>query len=372
MTKSFPAALLLCASLLFLAMGCEDDEMPGTGMMDEVIEGPFDPIDFTLDIPTYLPGPILNPDNPLTEEGIQLGRKLFYDPIFSRDSSMSCSSCHLQSLAFTDGLAKSVGIAGLEGPRNAMSPVNMVFNATGFNWDGSSTTIEDQAIHPVTNALELDNDWEIVLERLRRHPTYPRDFRAAFGIGLTSELTRDLAVKAIAQFERTLISANSRYDQVVYRNEGFFTELEEEGRELYFIEFIQQGVLHPGCSHCHNAPNFGDNLFHNNGLDSVGALTDFVDLGRGGENNNVFDNGKFRTPTLRNIELTAPYMHDGRFNTLEEVVQHYAEGGHGVENENANITGFELTPRKQAALVAFMKTLTDESFINDPRFASPF
>ncbi|MEM9260930.1 MAG: cytochrome C peroxidase, partial [Bacteroidota bacterium] len=157
-----------------------------------------------------------------------------------------------------------------------------------------------------------------------------------------------------------------------YRNEDFFTELESEGFDLFFIEFANTDDLHPGCSHCHNRPSFTDNLFHNNGLDSVASLEDFMDLGLGGVNGNIFDNGKFRSTTLRNIELTAPYMHDGRFNTLEEVVEHYAGGGHGVENENVNVTGFELTERKKQALVAFMRTLTDEEFINDPRFSNPF
>jgi cytochrome c peroxidase len=375
-----PNLLLLALLTLFFAFACEDDggmvsggiddEQPG--MTDREITGPANPTTYTLDLPAFMPGPLLPSNNPLTEEGIDLGRKLFYDPILSRDSSMSCSSCHLQELAFTDGLPASFGIRGQAGRRSAMSPVNMIFNPTGFLWDGRFEDLESQAIHPVQDFLELDADWEDIEQRLRDHPTYPTDFRAAFGIGLASELTRDLAVKAIAQFERTLVSANSRYDQVVYQNDGFFTELEEEGKELFFIEFIQQGALHPGCSHCHNAPNFGDNLFHNNGLDSVANLTDFVDLGRGGVNNNVFDNGKFRTTTLRNIALTAPYMHDGRFATLEEVLDHYASGGHGVENENPNITGFELTERKKDALLAFLNTLTDEAFLNDERFSNPF
>jgi len=360
--------------LVLLAAGCEDDDMlpGGGGMTDEMIDGPFDPTPVALEVPDYFPGPILNPDNPLTEAGIQLGRKLFYDPILSVDSTMACAGCHNQSLAFTDGLARAVGVLGDEVPRSAMSPVNMVFNASSFNWDGASPSLEDQAIHPVENVLELAEDWDRVLTKLRRHPSYPREFRAAFGISLTSELSQALVVQAIAQFERTLISGNSRYDQVVFRNEGFFTELEEEGRELFFIEFTQPGILHPGCSHCHNAPSFTDNLFHNNGLDSVGSLTEFADLGRGGANGNVFDNGKFRSTTLRNIELTAPYMHDGRFATLEEVIDHYAAGGHGVQNENPNITGFDLTERKKQALVAFLKTLTDEEFVTNPAFANPF
>lgn len=370
--------IFLLALSVFLSSGCEDDDGmgggddPGNGQGD-LIAGPYDPTPYELDVPSYFPGPILNPENPLTEEGIALGRKLFYETLLSRDNSMSCGSCHDQSLAFTDGLAFSFGIRGLPVRRSAMSIVNMAFNPGRFHWDGAHGSLEEQALHPVEDMLEMDDDWENVEEKLRTHPTYPQDFRAAFGISSTGELNRDLVVKAIAQFERTLISGNSRFDQVVYRNEGFFTELEEDGRALFDLEFIAPGQNnHPGCTHCHNAPNFGDNRFHNNGLDSVATLNDFSDFGLGGVNGNVFDNGKFRTPTLRNVELTAPYMHDGRFNTLEEVIEHYASGGHGVENENANIVPLELTQYEKDALVAFLKTLTDESFVTDERFSNPF
>ncbi|PHI20625.1 cytochrome C peroxidase [Lewinellaceae bacterium SD302] len=373
---------LFALSTLFFAFGCEDDDsgmMGGTdddgGSMITSIEisGPSNPTSYNLEVPSYLPGPIIPEDNPLTVEGVQLGRKLFYDPILSRDSTISCSSCHQQQLAFTDGQALSIGIEGQSASRNAMSPVNMVFNPNNFHWDGAHESLEIQAIHPVENMLEMDADWEEVEERLRNHPGYPQDFRAAFGIGNTNELTRELATRALGQFERTMISGQSRYDKVVSQNDGFFTELEEEGKQLFFVEFNpSDSISHPGCSHCHNAPRFGDNLFHNNGLDSVASLTDFADLGLGGVNGNVFDNGKFRTPTLRNIALTAPYMHDGRFSTLEEVLEQYARGGHGIEGESPFLTPFELTPEKQAALLAFLNTLTDEEFINDERFSNPF
>lgn len=341
----------------------------------EEITGPSSPAAYNLldDVPDFMPNPLLDETNPLTEEGIELGRRLFYDPIMGRDSSMACATCHQQSKAFTDGRALAVGIRGQTGTRSAMSLVNLAFNPNGFNWDGSQATLWEQAIHPVENMLEMDEDWDAVLERLRRNEDYPRRFRSAFGINNTLEITQELAVKAIAQFEMTIISADSHYDRVVYTNTEFFTEEEQLGADsLFFIEDVPANVLHPGCGHCHNAPSFGDNVIRNNGIEVISSLEGFPDNGFGNVSGSRFDNGKFRTTTLRNIELTAPYMHDGRFATLEEVVAEYAAGGHGVENVDPNITGFLLSDRKQAALVAFLRTLTDERLISDPRFASPF
>lgn len=343
--------------------------------MDDVIAGPANPTPYDLeaDVPDYMPRPILDPGNPLTIEGIELGRRLFYDKIMGRDSAFACADCHQQARAFTDGLAKARGVGGQFGERSSMSIVNLVFNANGFHWDGSQRTLREQAIHPVENMLEMDEDWERVLERLRRSVDYPGRFRAAFGVDRTGQITRELAVKAIAQFESTIISGDSHYDRVVYKNTEFFTEEEQLGADsLFFVENVPSGVLHPGCGHCHNQPSFGDNQFKNNGLDDVARLEDFVDKGFGAVSGSRFDNGKFRTTTLRNIALTAPYMHDGRFTTLEEVIDHYAEGGHGVENEDPNITGFEIDEREKVALLAFLRTLTDETLITDERFSDPF
>jgi len=320
-----------------------------------------------------MPRPVEDETNPLTVEGIELGRRLFYDPIMGRDSAISCAACHKQELAFTDGRSLAVGIRGQEGSRSAMSIVNLAFNPNGFNWDGSEGKLWEQAIHPVENMLEMDEDWEAVVNRLRSSEDYSRRFRAAFGVSNTREITREMAAKAIAQFEMTIISADSHFDRVVYQNSEFFTEEEQLGADsLFFVEDVPLDALHPGCGHCHNQPSFGDNLFKNNGLDAVALLDDFADPGFGAVSGSRFDNGKFRTPTLRNIALTAPYMHDGRFETLEEVIEEYARGGHGVENEDPNITGFPLSEREKAALVAFLRSLTDESLLTDPRYASPF
>ncbi|MBB4078906.1 cytochrome c peroxidase [Lewinella aquimaris] len=358
---------------LLAVVGCTEDPVDNAIIDDQAITGPSAPTPYALEVPAYFPAPIVDPENPITEEGIELGRHIFYDrDILSSDGSMSCASCHKQELAFTDGLNRSLGIRQLEGGRSAMSLVNLAFNPSGFNWDGSSPKLWEQAIHPVEDMLELDNDWAEVLRKLREHDDYPARFRAAFGIDRKEEITRELTVKAIAQFERTIISADSKFDRVVYQNTDFFTEAEQLGADsLFFVENVPPGTLHPGCGHCHNAPNFGDNKFKNNGIEDVASLDDFVDKGLGGVNGNRFDNGKFRTPTLRNIALTAPYMHDGRFKTLEEVLDHYASGGHNLENEDPNITGFTLTEREKEALLAFLNTLTDESLLTDERFSAP-
>ncbi|MEM1358223.1 MAG: cytochrome c peroxidase [Bacteroidota bacterium] len=363
--------------LVFLTASCETDPPLcmdcETDPEDREIQGPNSPTDYTLEVPDYLPLPIIDESNPLTVEGIELGRRLFYDPIMGRDSAFSCADCHKQELAFTDGRALAVGIGGRTGERSAMSLVNLVFNPNGFNWDGRFGKLWEQAVHPVENMLEMDEDWENVLKRLRRNPDYPTRFRAAFGVSRTSEISQELAVKALAQFESTIISGDSHFDRVVYQNTEFFTEEEQLGADsLFFVEDVPPGVLHPGCGHCHNAPSFGDNRFKNNGIENVASLEDFPDKGFGDVSGSRFDNGKFRTPTLRNIALTAPYMHDGRFATLEEVLDSYAAGGHGVENEDSNITGFPLDDRKKAAMIAFLNSLTDESLLTDERFSNPF
>jgi cytochrome c peroxidase len=363
---------ILLISVLLFFLGCEKKKiMPGGDETDELISGSYSPTDYTFDIPDYMPTPVVPAENPMTQEGVALGRMLFYDPIFSADSTLSCAGCHDPKLAFTDGKALSTGILGVEGKRSSMSLVNLAYNTRGFFWDGRSRSLEEQALIPIEDHTEMADTWENVEDKLRRHDEYPRLFRAAFGIERKSELTRDLAVKAIAQFERTLISAQSRYDKVIWESDGFPTDSEQRGIALFFIE-DDQSVEHPGCSHCHFNPLFTDNQFRNNGLDSVATLNDFEDKGLGGVNGNIFDNGKFRVPTLRNIALTAPYMHDGRFNTLEEVLDSYSRGGHGMPNEDANILPFTLTEQDKADLIAFMEMLTDTSFINNPDFSNPF
>jgi cytochrome c peroxidase len=220
--------------------------------------------------------------------------------------------------------------------------------------------------------VELNESWPNVLEKLRNSDRYPPLFRKAFGIESRSEITEELTAKAIGQFVRTLVSGQARFDQVVWLNDGWLNESEERGRRLFFLEQMDQTEQHPGCSHCHFNPLYTNHDFKNNGLDNVSDLNNFPDLGRGSVSNNLYDNGKFKVPTLRNIAATAPYMHDGRYATLEEVIEHYSAGGHGVANEDVNIRYFDLTEQQKQDMINFLKTLTDEDFLTNPDFGNPF
>ncbi len=367
--------LLVSGIALLFFYACEQDGQSGGDNcdncpVDDRISANYNPEAFKLEVPFWLPTPIIPADNPLTVDGVALGGMLFYDPILSSDSTQSCASCHQQKLAFTDGQATSVGVRGLRGTRSSMSLANLAFNPKGLFWDGSVLTLEDQALIPVEDHLEMNETWENVERKLQRHSNYPALFRKAFGIERKREISRDLVVKAIAQFERTMISGYSKFDRIVWLNDGWLEDDEERGRRLFFFE--PADINHPGCSHCHFDPLYTDNNFYNNGLEAVPNLEAFPDLGRGNVTKRRFDNGKFRSVTLRNIELTAPYMHDGRFQTLEEVLNQYAAGGHGVENEDPNIVPFPMSARDRQDLIAFLKTLTDTSFVNNPALANPF
>lgn len=365
--------------ILFFAMvslGAEscredDDTTCTTCPNNDIITGDYNPQPFAITVPSWLPPVPVPPDNLLTTDGVALGRMLFYDPILSSDSTLSCASCHKQERAFTDGLAVSTGVLGISGKRSAMSLANLAYNTRGFFWDGRTGSLETQALIPVEDHIEMNENWDNVVQKFRNHATYPALFRKAFGIELKSQITKELAAKALAQFQRTLISGNSRYDQIIWAQQGWLTDQEQRGLELFFIEFAGT-VQHPGCSHCHFNPLFTDNNFRQNGLEDVPDLLSFPDPGRGAISGIANDNGKFRVPTLRNIELTAPYMHDGRFATLEQVLDHYATGGHGVSNEDPNIFPFVLDAQQKEDLIAFLKTLTDQTFVTNPNFSNPF
>ncbi len=321
--------------------------------------------------PNFPPMPV-PPDNPITEEGVALGRYLFYDPILSSDSTMSCASCHMPELSFTDGLAVSEGVTGEQGTRSAMSLLNVGYFLNGLFWDGRSPDLEDQALQPVENPVELHESWPRVEEKLRRHSLYPELFRKAFGIENTCEITKELTAKAIAQFERILVSSGqSKYDRRVNGVPGvFFTESELRGFDMFFD--ISPELPDAECGHCHNVPFFTTNDYFNNGIEAVSDLNGFPDKGRGDVTGSIFDNGKFRAPTLRNITLTAPYMHDGRFQTLEEVLDHYNSGGHYADNRDPLIRPLSLTEEQKQDIINFLKTLEDIPFTQNPEFQNPW
>lgn len=314
----------------------------------------------------YLLPPIIPNNNPQTVEGIALGRRLFYDPILSADSTQSCSSCHMAFDAFSDNNQFSTGITGAMGTRNSMPIFNAAWNYDEkFFWDGRAHSLEDQALGPVVNPIEMNNTWQNAVAALQNHPDYPGLFNDAFG---TTTIDSVLVTKAIAQFERTLISANSKFDQYLL-GQTALTAQELSGFNIFMDENAGD------CFHCHGSaanPLWTDNDFHNNGLDAT-----FADLGLGAITGNSNDDGKFKTPSLRNLAFSAPYMHDGRFATLDEVIDHYSEGLQNSPTidplmKSVAQGGVQLTPQEKADLKAFLLTLSDNDFITNPDFLTPF
>ncbi|CAH1000570.1 Cytochrome c551 peroxidase [Neolewinella maritima] len=308
---------------------------------------------------------ILYPDdNASTPEGVDLGERLFFDPLLSADGTVSCASCHQPALAFSDGKPLSVGIDGLVGFRNTPSLTNVGYLHQPLFWDGRATNLEAQALHPVGTAHEMAGSWPVVIDALRSRPTYVTAFREAFG---DVPIDSTLVGRALAQYQRTLVSMNSTYDRV-RQGEAQYTEQEALGHAIFFDLGDDPGGPFAGlvrgeCAHCHTPPHFTNQRYANNGLDEAVDLDDFTDKGRGAINGQRYDNGRFRTPGLRNVALTAPYMHDGRFGSLQEVVAHYNSGGEYAENKSANVRPLGLSVPQQAALVAFLETLTDDSFV---------
>lgn len=348
---------------------CRKDKVEENGDVDLTGIG-YNPSPYDLEIPDYFPS-FQNPeDNPLTIDGIKLGQHLFYDPILSLDSTVSCASCHHPDKAFTDGLAVSKGVDNLEGSRSSMSIVNAAYAFNGLFWDGRSLSLEDQAIEPVENPLELIEDWENVEEKLRRNPTYHVLFRKAFGIKTNTEITRDLAAKSLSQFQRIIISSNSKFDRVEYSNNAAYTNEELDGRDMFF----DADPLTPDaeCAHCHSGALLSSQKYFNNGIEQVADLSSFPDNGRGDVSGILFENGKFRAPSLRNIALTAPYMHDGRFKTLEEVLDHYNSGGHFSENLDPLIMPLGLNEKQKDNIIQFLKTMTDTSYLSNELIIDPF
>ncbi len=329
-----------------------------------------EPTPYVLQIPDHFPDMMIPADNPMTVEGVELGRILFYEKKLSLDNSISCASCHASAAGFSDPNQFSFGVNNAQGTRNSMALVNLGWQQFFF-WDGRKGTLEDQILEPIPNPVEMHQSWPDALAKLKKDVRYRNRFFQAFG---TSEFDSTHVAKAIAQFLRTMISANSKFD-VMYKFENGMplnsqenviknsvTPEEWAGYDLF------KSLNGADCFHCHNGPLMQVQKFSNNGLDAV-----FTDLGRGGVTGNANDNGKFKVPTLRNIALTAPYMHDGRFATLDEVIEHYSTGVHVSSTidplmEFANQGGVQLDAQQKQLLKAFLLTLTDTLFVTNPNF----
>jgi len=310
-------------------------------------------------------------DNSTTKQGVYLGRLLFYEKRLSANNTISCGSCHEQSKAFTDGRSFSIGVDNVPTPRNAMSLTNLLWTRKFF-WDGRAEGLESQAAIPMTNPHEMGQSLDISVKKINADKQYSPLFKLVYG---DEKITADRIIKAISQFERTLISCNSRYDQYL-RGAYQPTKQEMNGMELFNNgPNPEKAIRGANCAHCHGGPKTYMELFHNNGLDSIPK-----DAGIETLTGLPSDRGRFKVPTLRNIALTAPYMHDGRFKTLNEVIDHYSD--HVLESASlstvfrgeSNETGgktLKLTPIEKRELVAFLNMLTDETFITDPRFSDP-
>jgi len=385
MRRAARATSVGVAALLALA-GCGDP--------DAIPDGP-QPTPFALVLPTGFPAPVIPADNPLTVEKIELGRRLFYDRRLSGNETQSCGDCHKQELAFTDGLDRAVGSTQQQHPRAAMALSNVGYYAS-YGWGNPLLeTLEDQAPVPMFGEtpveLGLSGMEETVYARLRADPDYPALFEVSFPDD-PDPIQIGNIVKAIATFERTMLSGHSPFDRFRYEADPeALTASARRGLVLFFDERFE-------CFHCHGGFNFSDSVnfegvafasvpFHNNGLYNVGdagdypspnqGLFDFTGAGR--------DKGRFKAPSLRNVALTAPYMHDGSIATLDEVVEHYARGGRlvadgpnagdGADNPNKNqefVRGFEATDQEKADIVHFLESLTDLEFVNDSALANPW
>lgn len=295
-------------------------------------------------------------NNPVTEEGFKLGKKLFFDPLLSRDGSVACSNCHQQGTAFADSRQHpfSVGVDDKVGTRNAPSLANLAFMPEFF-WDGGVTHLDFVPLNALESQLEMDEQLPNILRKLNADDHYRSLFKQAFAI---DEITSPYLLHALSQFTLMMVSANSRYDKFV-RGEGEkLTENELQGLAL----FEQK------CSDCHSGELFTDFSYRNNGLDET-----FADEGRSRITESQSDLGKFRVPGLRNVELTAPYMHDARYGTLEEVLDHYTERVvisttlDPIFLKNGK-PGIPLSSDEKEQIIAFLKTLTDREFTTDSRF----
>jgi cytochrome c peroxidase len=311
-------------------------------------------------LPRWFPVPNVPADNPITAEKVELGRHLFYEPMLSGNSTYSCAICHQQSLAFTDGLAQAIGAEGGQHPRSSMSLANVAYNAS-YGWGDRTWSLESQMEVPMFNEhpveMGLKGHEAEVLERFASDSDYAERFRTAFP-GDAHPITLPNIVKAIASFERALVSADSAFDRYLYRDDHTgMSAAAKRGVTLFFSDRLK-------CSECHGSVNISGPTIFSGAMPSDPEAF-FHDTGV------AEAPAKFRAPTLRNIAVTAPYMHDGSVATLKDVVAHYAAGGRSPRPKSDKVRGFVISPAETDDLVAFLRTLTDEKFLADPAFSNP-
>lgn len=363
---NFKKILLTFFILSLIIMACKkDDENPP----EEVVQ--LDETPYTLEYGNF-PPPNIPSDNPLTKQGVLLGRMLFYDKKLSEGESQACADCHRQLDGFSDTLKLSLGVRDLEGKRQAMPIFNMAWHTNQFFWDGRSNLLRDQALLPIQDELEMDETLEDVIAKLSAEKDYKDQFMRTFG---SEEITAEKMALAMEQFMLSIVSNNSKYDKYL-AGEVQLTESEERGRVLYFTEYNPFFPDDSGadCQHCHGGDNFENDQYMNNGLDTD---AEFTDIGREEVTMNPDDRAKFKVPSLRNIAVTQPYMHDGRFKTLEEVIDHYNAGIKESSTADQTVlntkdTGLFLTEQDKQDLINFLHTLTDETFLNNEEYKSPF
>jgi cytochrome c peroxidase len=307
--------------------------------------------------PGNFPQPVYHfTTNPVTSDGFELGRKLFYDPILSANNTISCGSCHIQTAGFTQhGHSVSHGIFDRLGTRNSPPIMNLAWSKT-FMWDGGVFDLDLQPVAPITNHVEMDDSVASVLQRLRSSAQYPALFKKAFG---ASDITSADFLKALSQFMVMCVSSNAKYDSVM-RNQATFTAGEQAG----YLLFKQK------CNSCHTEPLFTDQSFRNNGL----SISMVNDIGRYNATLQDNDKYKFKIPSLRNLDYTPPYMHDGRFFTLNAVLDHYTTQVENTPNldpifQQGAQLGIVITADERIKLLAFLKTLNDKVFVTDKRFS---
>lgn len=332
---------LLIVLITALSISCQNTTNPQVQLIDysKPPDG-FPPIPFPK-------------DNPYSKEKEILGRYLFFDKIFHKDSLIACASCHNPRFAFAGDIPNPIGGNSVALSRNALSLVNVAYRNT-LGWEGSSITLEEAIYHDFDSPKFFNNDTNEIFRKLSNHPFYPQMFESAFGKG--SKPHPYLAAKAIATFVRTLVSGNSAYDRYIRGDTNSLNQLAKVGMKIFFSE-------RGNCSKCHTGFMFTDEKHHN-----TGTTTHYFDFGLFYLTGQNSDRSKFKTPTLRNIELTSPYLHDGSYSTLEEIIENYNRGGLPFFNKDTLLKPLNLTSYEKKALIEFLKCLTDSAFINSTRF----